>query len=198
MAIGNESIVLFDILSTHAHIIKKHLERLNQTKDVIDNPMKSDKPLILGRYFGKRSNERRINLMRFKRILWLMSVFFCLSLAVWNGKAMAAEEINAPLLNGLTWVKMSQDQKAAYIWGVGDIIDLEQEIMELYPELKRDSFVTKAVEGIGDVKINAIVINVDAYYRENPNKANLTVIRVIWDTMIKPNIKTGIAGKPLQ
>ena len=136
--------------------------------------------------------------MKIKKILWLVPLFFCLALVVWISGAIAAERIEAPLLNGMTWVKMSQDQKAAYIWGAGDIIDLEQEIMEIYPELKRDSFVTKAVEGIGDVKINAIVINVDTFFKENPDKANLSVIRVIWDTMIKPNIKTGIAGKPLQ
>ncbi len=82
--------------------------------------------------------------------------------------------------------------------GAGDIIDLEQEIMEIYPELKRDSFVSKAVEGIGDVKINDIVSTVDSYYRVNPDKINLSVIRVVWDTMIKPNIKTGIAGKSLR
>jgi hypothetical protein len=92
---------------------------------------------------------------------------------------------------------MSQDQKTAYIWGAGDVIDLEQEIMEIHPELKRDSFVTKAVEGIGDVQINQIITTVDSFYRENPDQANLSVIRVIWDTMIKPNLKTGIAGKPL-
>jgi hypothetical protein len=131
-------------------------------------------------------------------MIWLVAAFYCLGLAMWTSDVIAAEQVKAPLLNGMTWVKMSQDQKAAYIWGAGDIIDLEQEIMEIYPELKRDSFVTKAVEGIGDVKINAIVINVDAFYQENPDKANLTVIRVIWNTMIKPNIKTGIAGKPLQ
>ena len=137
--------------------------------------------------------------MRVNRKLWLVPVLlFCVALVVGSHAVFAAEEIKAPLLAGQTWVKMSQDQKAAYVWGAGDIIDLEQEIMEIYPELKRESFVTKAVEGIGDVKINEIVSKVDAFYKENPNKANLSVIRVIWDTMIKPNIKTGIAGKPLQ
>ncbi|CAB1057231.1 hypothetical protein D1BOALGB6SA_1970 [Olavius sp. associated proteobacterium Delta 1] len=137
--------------------------------------------------------------MRVNRIFWPVSVFlFCLLLGVWSNDAIAAEEIKAPLLTGLTWVKMSQDQKAAYIWGAGDIIDLEQEIMEIYPELKRESFVTKAVEGIGDVQINDIVSNVDTFFKEHPDKANLSVIRILWDTMIKPNIKTGIAGKPLQ
>jgi hypothetical protein len=137
--------------------------------------------------------------MRVNRILWLVpALLFCLVSVVWSNDAFAAEEIKAPLLSGMTWVKMSPDQKAAYIWGAGDIIDLEQEIMEIYPELKRESFVTKAVEGIGDVQINDIVSKVDTFYKVHPDKENLSVIRVIWDTMIKPNIKTGIAGKPLQ
>ena len=137
--------------------------------------------------------------MRENRILRILNiVLICMLLAAWSSSVSAKEEIKAPLLTGKTWITMSQDQKTAYIWGAGDIIDLEQEIMEIYPELKRESFVTKAVEGIGDVKINDIVSTVDSFYKENPGKVNLSVIRVVWDTMIKPNIKTGIAGKPLQ
>ena len=137
--------------------------------------------------------------MRENRILWIFNiVLICIFLAAWSSAVLAKEEIKAPLLTGKTWINMSQDQKTAYIWGAGDVIDLEQEIMDIHPELKRESFVTKAVEGIGDVKINDIVSTVDSFYKENPDKVNLSVIRVVWDTMIKPNIKTGIAGKPLR
>lgn len=137
--------------------------------------------------------------MKENRILWMLkTVLICMSLGALSSGVLAQDEIKAPLLTGKTWINMSQDQKSAYIWGAGDIIDLEQEIMEIYPELKRESFVAKAVEGIGDVKINDIVSTVDSYYRVNPDKINLSVIRVVWDTMIKPNIKTGIAGKPLR
>ena len=137
--------------------------------------------------------------MKEHRIFWILKiVLICMLFGVFSSGVSAKEEIKAPLLTGETWVQMSQDQKSAYIWGAGDIIDLEQEIMEIYPELKRDSFVSKAVEGIGDVKISDIVSTVDSYYRDNPDKINLSVIRVVWDTMIKPNIKTGIAGKPLR
>jgi hypothetical protein len=137
--------------------------------------------------------------MRENRMLSSLNiVIICIFIAAWSSGVLAKEEIKAPLLTGKTWITMSQDQKAAYIWGAGDIIDLEQEIMEIHPELKRESFVTKAVEGIGDVKINDIVSTVDSFYKESPDKVNLSVIRVVWDTMIKPNIKTGIAGKPLR
>ena len=137
--------------------------------------------------------------MRKNRFSWILNfVLICMLLAAWSSNVSAKEEIKAPLLTGNTWIIMSQDQKTAYIWGAGDIVDLEQEIMEIYPELKRESFGTKAVEGIGDVTINDIVSTVDAFYKDNPDQVNLSVIRVVWDTMIKPNIKTGIAGKPLR
>jgi hypothetical protein len=131
--------------------------------------------------------------------VWIAKfVIVCLFLGALINDLSAKEQIKAPLLTGKIWVNMSPDQKSSYIWGVGDIIDLEQEIMEIYPELKRDSFVSKAVEGIGDVPIKDIVANVDSFYNDNPDKIDLSVIRVIWDVMIKPNIKTGIAGKPLR
>jgi hypothetical protein len=137
--------------------------------------------------------------MRENRILWKLNiVLICVLSAAWSNGVSAEEKIKAPLLRGKTWTMMSQDQKSAYIWGVGDVVDLEQELMEIYPELKRENFATKAVEGIGDVTINEIVSIVDSFYEENPDKVNLSVIRVVWDTMIKPNIKTGIAGKPLR
>jgi hypothetical protein len=137
--------------------------------------------------------------MREKRNFRILEVV-CISilLAAWSNGVLAKEEIKAPLLTGDTWIKMSQAQKSAYIWGVGDVIDLEQELMEIYPELKRESFASKAVEGIGDVIMIDIVSTVDGFFKENPDKVNLSVIRVMWDTMIKPNIKTGIAGKPLK
>lgn len=136
--------------------------------------------------------------MKENRNLWIVIlILICILLMAWTSGVSAKEEIKAPLLTGITWINMSQDQKTAYIWGAGDVIDLEQELMEIYPELKRDSFVSKSVEGIGDVTMNDIVSTVDSFYKENPDKVNLSVIRVIWDTMIKPKLKTGIAGKPL-
>ncbi len=75
--------------------------------------------------------------MRVNRIVWLVPVFLiCLIIGARSSDVIAAEEIKAPLLTGITWVNMSPDQKVGYIWGTGDVIDLEQEIMEIYPELK--------------------------------------------------------------
>ncbi|HWP93708.1 MAG TPA: hypothetical protein VNN20_16075 [Thermodesulfobacteriota bacterium] len=110
-----------------------------------------------------------------------------------------AVEREMPLLRGDMWIKMDPDSKVAFIWGAGHVVTIEEVIMQKYPELKRDSFVMKVVEASTNspMKMNDIVTVVDTYYQANPDKLDTPVMRVIWDAVIKPNIKTGIAGKPI-
>lgn len=108
-------------------------------------------------------------------------------------------EAEMPVLKGDLWVKMPPESKLAFIWGAGHVITIEQVLMRQYPELKRESFVLKVAEAnVGStVKMNDVVAVIDTYYTENPDRLDTPVMHVIWDTMIKPNIKTGIAGEPL-
>ena len=108
------------------------------------------------------------------------------------------DSLGVPILTGDLWKEMTHDCKVAFIWGFGHVVSIEQNLMNKYPELQRDSFVAKVVEGMADTPMNEVVARVDQYYRENPNKIKDPVTNVIWDTMIKPNIKTGIAGHPLK
>ena len=120
----------------------------------------------------------------------------------WGIKASSGGEIDksvkVSLLRGDLWQQMTTDSKIAFIWGMGHVVDIEQALMERYPELKRDSFVMKVVEGMADIPMNDIVPEIDNFYKANPDKLNMSVAGVIWDIMIKPNIKTGIAGRPLE
>jgi len=102
------------------------------------------------------------------------------------------------LLKGDGWNKLTQGEKLAFIWGAGHVVDIEQELMAQHPELKVENFSAKVVEGIADVPMNQIVTQVDAFYKANPDKTDMPVIAVIWDSMVKPNLTTGIAGKPLE
>lgn len=107
------------------------------------------------------------------------------------------ETLGMPILKGELWQKMTYDSKIAFIWGFGHVVSIEQYLMEKFPELNRDSFVAKVVEGMTDVPMETVIVKVDEYYNENPQKIETPVTNVIWDVMIKPNIKTGIAGRPL-
>ena len=141
--------------------------------------------------------------MKKNRLIKLLCVVMLfIGFTGWGIKASAGEKIDkdvkVSLLRGDLWQQMTPDSKIAFIWGMGHVVDIEQALMERYPELKRDSFVMKVVEGMADMPMNDIVPEIDNFYKANPDKLNMLVAAVIWDTMIKPNIKTGIAGRPLE
>lgn len=104
-----------------------------------------------------------------------------------------------PVLKGDQWITMDENAKVAFIWGAGHVVVIEEVIMERYPDQKRDTFVTKVVEASTNspATMSQVAAMVDKFYQENPDKTDTPVMAVIWDTMIKPNIKAGIAGKQL-
>lgn len=111
-----------------------------------------------------------------------------------------AVEREMPVLKGDQWLTMDENSKVAFVWGAGHVVTIEEVIMEKYPDQQRDTFVTKIVEAASNspMTMSQIVAMVDKFYQDNPDKTNTPVMMVIWDTMVKPNIKTGIAGKPLK
>jgi len=107
------------------------------------------------------------------------------------------ETLGMPVLTGVMWQKMSQEAKVAFIWGFGHVVAVEQHLMEKYPNLKREDFVAKVIEGMAGIPMNDVVARIDKYYADYPDQIETPVMSVIWKIMIKPNIKTGINGRPL-
>jgi hypothetical protein len=73
--------------------------------------------------------------------------------------------------------------------------------MDIYPELRVQNLSYKATEASkagGEHTINDMIARVDNWYTGNPEKHDKAVIEVIWDLMIKPQLKTGIAGRPIK
>lgn len=105
--------------------------------------------------------------------------------------------LEMPMLKGDVWQTMSHDSKVSFIWGFGHVVTVEGALMNKYPELKRDSFVSKTIEGMKKMSMNQVVDKVDEYYKSNPKELDAPVINVIWKVIIKPNINMGIAGHPL-
>lgn len=110
----------------------------------------------------------------------------------------AASATEMPLLRGDLWQKMSLDEKVAFVWGVGHVATVERVIDQRHPELKNHGFADKLADGLMGVPMNDVIRNVDQFYRSNPDRANESVMRVIWDTTVRPRLTTGIGGKPLR
>lgn len=134
--------------------------------------------------------------MKVNRMHWMIAApLVCLAVLVMTGPVLASE---ANLLKGDVWTKMSQDEKVAFVWGAGQVVTVEQAIAEKMPALKQENFSAKMVEGMAGMPINDAVSVVDRYYDAHPDKMETPVIRVVWDEMIRPNIKTGIGGRSLE
>jgi hypothetical protein len=131
--------------------------------------------------------------MKTSRIAWIiLAAAMCLIMA----GPVAADE--SKLLRGDVWQIMSDDEKVAFLWGATQVVVVEQALMDHMPELKVENFSAKVVEGAADRTMNETVSIIDNFYAANPDKIEVSVMRVIWDEMIKPNIKTGIGGRPLE
>ena len=108
------------------------------------------------------------------------------------------EEMGMQLLTGDIWQQAPPDDKVAFVWGVCHVVTLEKALMQKLPSLKVENFSAKAAKGLAGLKINDIVKAVDDYYVENPTKLDTPVVKVMWDRLIMPQLKTGVAGYPLQ
>lgn len=115
-----------------------------------------------------------------------------------EGVKQQIEEMGMPLFTGDIWQQASQDDKVAFVWGICHVVTLEQALMEKLPSLKVENFSAKAAEGLTGLKINDVVSAIDKYYASDITKIDVPVVKVIWDTLIIPKLKTGIAGYPLK
>lgn len=106
--------------------------------------------------------------------------------------------LSMPVLKGDIWQKMTPDSKTAFIWGVGHVVAIEQHLMEKYPDLKAQNFSFKAAEGMANIPMTEVIARIDNFYNTNPDELEKPVMSVLWATSIKPNIKTGIDGRPLK
>lgn len=143
--------------------------------------------------------------------IFTLTLFMCFSITAQAGESTLEQKVDRkevakaldesfgmPVLKGDLWKKMTHDEKIAFVWGFGHVVSIESYIMDKYPELKRDSFVSKVVEGMDNMSMNEVISRVDRYYGMQSAQMDKPVTSVLWDEIIKPKIKTGIAGHPLK
>jgi len=153
---------------------------------------------------------------RHKLIQLSLLFLLCIGFAGWTTHVSGQGRLDAttvekgmekfmPLLKGEQWQKFDSNSKVAFLWGAAHVVLIEKVLMEEVPELKREGFVTKVVEARAArtatgtrLTINEVIDMIDQYYKNHPDQLEAPVIKVIWDLLIKPNIKTGIAGRPLK
>jgi hypothetical protein len=148
--------------------------------------------------------------MQRARLIKLGCLFLLfIGFAAWTMDASGQEkkdfEKYMPLCRGTHWQRANSDAKVAFIWGAAHVVLIENILMEEIPELKRENFSAKVVEARlarvsagTEMTINEIVQMIDQFYKDHPDQLQTPVMKVLWDIGIKPNLKTGINGRPLK
>jgi len=125
-------------------------------------------------------------------------------MAAERGKGAVSQQleksIGMPVLTGELWQKMEEDAKVAFIWGLWHTVAIEKYLMNKYPDLSKENFSSKVMEGSekSALTMNQTVAEIDEYYQENPDHLKKPVFGVFWHCVVRPNITTGIAGRPLK
>jgi len=119
------------------------------------------------------------------------SVFF-FSINTFAAKeTMKQVQMEMPILRGDMWIKMTNDEKASFIWGVGHVVTTEKVLMRNNPEIKRErGFVARAIEASNNkqMKMQEIIDAIDVYYEKNPDELETSVFEVLWYETIVPRL----------
>ena len=82
------------------------------------------------------------------------------------------------LLNGTNWSEISYDAKVGYIKGVGNMADYECQAGAV-KQGRIFCLASTLVQELKDKPIDAVVKDIDQYYKENPGKASTSVLEVM-------------------
>ncbi len=94
------------------------------------------------------------------------------------------------IINGERWVASSVEEKRAYLFGVGNMLELEQAMMgKNYEAMRKDSLVHVLLEGLSGISIADLMIKLDQYYANAPQNKKKAVIEVLYIDMAKANLK---------
>ncbi len=123
---------------------------------------------------------KKINMMALTLVVGLL--FFAVS----PGRTQSTQI--SPELDGKIWLDSSSAEKRAFLYGVGSATVLEYHIRTKHDE-QPSRFVSGWVEVFRDQTWSDVEKAVDNYYANNPGNLNEHVLQVIWQNMIKPNMK---------
>lgn len=117
----------------------------------------------------------------------LLPVFFAvLSMSAWAGEKVAAD---LTIVTGEHWSPASLEQKRAYLFGVGNVLEVEQAMAgEQYANMHERSLVPVLLEGLSGMSISDMVVQIDKYYADHPDQINRPVLEVMYLEMALPRL----------
>lgn len=120
-------------------------------------------------------------------VVLLSVLIFVAGTAAWAGQQ-AGDDL--PIVTGVHWVDSSLEQKRAYLFGIGNMLEIEQAMAgDNFEAMRGRSIVPVMLEGLSGTPIESIVTQLDNYYAANADRISRPVIEVLYIEMALPNVK---------
>lgn len=109
-------------------------------------------------------------------------------MSAWAGESAAAD---LTIVTGEHWIPASLEQKRAYLFGVGNVLEIEQAMAgEHYETMRGRSIVPVLLEGLSGTSIADMVVQIDQYYADHPEQISRPVLEVMYLEMALPRLKS--------
>ena len=94
------------------------------------------------------------------------------------------------LVTGKHWTGASLEQKRAYLFGIGNVLEIEEAMAgDAYEDMRGRSIVPVMLEGLSGTGIANLVTQLDKYYADHSDQIKRPVIEVLYIEMALPNLK---------
>ncbi len=124
-----------------------------------------------------------------KRIALMVASISLLLLctSAWAG---GKEDPDLVIVTGEHWTTASRDEKVAYLFGIGNMLEIEQAMQGKNPSklIRNNSIVPVLIKGLSGLSTNKVREMLDQWYKKRPAQLKRSVIEVLYTEFALPNI----------
>lgn len=118
--------------------------------------------------------------------LYLSVLLVVLCAPAWGGQPPASD---LTIVTGEHWTGAALAEKRAYLFGVGNILEVEQAMAgDDYAAMHGRSIVPVLLEGLSGTSIADIVAQLDKFYADHPGQTSRPVLEVLYIEMALPRM----------
>ena len=101
------------------------------------------------------------------------------------------EDPDLVLITGEHWITVSKVEKVAYLFGIGNMLEVEQAMHGKNPAetVSRNSIVPVLIDGLSHLSTKNVREMLDEWYGANPDHLKRSVIDVLYFEFALPNIE---------
>lgn len=115
--------------------------------------------------------------------------FLLLNTAAWGGEK---DDPDLVIVTGIHWTTASRDEKVAYLFGIGNMLEVEQAMQGKNPSshIRNNSIVPVMIKGLSGQSTTELRKMLDQWYENKPDQLKRSVIEVLYHEFALPNTRS--------